>query len=84
MANRTNTSDEAVAQGFWGRLAGLGVILLALLPVLSLVSYTWRDVPWLAAETDRAPSNLIGLAGAVGVFVGYSLFGLAVWLVPGC
>jgi S-DNA-T family DNA segregation ATPase FtsK/SpoIIIE len=82
MANRKNNSDETVAQGFWARLAGFVLILLVLLPVLSLVSYTWRDVPWLNAETNRAPANLIGLAGAVGAFIGYSLLGLGVWLVP--
>ncbi len=82
MANRKSTSDETVAHGFWMRLAGFILILLVLLPILSLVSYTWRDVPWLNAETNRAPANLIGLAGAVGVFAGYSLLGLGVWLVP--
>ena len=82
MANRKNNSDDTVAQGFWGRLAGFVLILLVLLPILSLVSYTWRDVPWLNAETNRAPANLIGLSGAVGAFAGYSLLGLGVWLVP--
>ena len=82
MANRKNTSEDTVAQGFAGRLAGFVLVLLVLLPVLSLVSYTWRDVPWLNAETNRAPANLIGLAGAIGAFAGYSLLGLGVWLVP--
>ena len=82
MANRTDNRDETIAQGFWGRLTGFVLILLVLLPALSLVSYTWRDVPWLNAETSRTPSNLIGLAGAVGAFAGYSLLGLGVWLVP--
>ena len=82
MANRKNISDDTVAQGFLGRVAGFVLILLVLLPILSLISYTWRDVPWLNAETNRAPSNLIGLAGAVGAFAGYSLLGLGVWLVP--
>ncbi len=78
-----DTSDDHVYQGFWGRLAGFVLILLVFLPALGLVSYTWRDVPWLNAESNRAPENLIGLAGAVGAYVGYSLLGLAVWLVPG-
>ena len=82
MANRKNNSDDTVAQGFWGRLAGFVLILLVLIPILSLISYTWHDVPWLNAETNRAPANLIGLAGAVGAFTGYSLFGLGVWLLP--
>ena len=82
MANRKNVKEEPVEQGLWARLVGFVLILLVLLPVLSLVSYTWRDVPWLNAETNRAPANLIGLAGAVGAFAGYSLFGLAVWLLP--
>ncbi len=82
MANRKNVKEEPVDQGFWVRLSGFVLVLLVLLPVLSLVSYTWRDVPWLNAETNRAPANLIGLVGAVGAYAGYSLFGLAVWLVP--
>ncbi len=83
MANRKNDGENTVEQGFFWRLAGFILILLALLPLLGLASYTWRDVPWLNAESNRAPANLIGLAGAVGAYVGYSLLGLAAWLVPG-
>ena len=83
MNDRKNSDDDQVYEGFWGRLAGFVLILLVFLPALALVSYTWRDVPWLNAESSRAPENLIGLAGAVGAYAGYSLLGLAVWLVPG-
>ncbi len=81
MANQKNNNDD-VDQGFWVRLAGFVLILLVLLPILSLVSYTWRDVPWLNVETNRSPANLIGLAGAIGAYIGYTLLGLGVWLVP--
>ena len=83
MSNGKNEGDDHVYEGFWGRLCGFILILLVFLPALGLVSYTWRDVPWLNAESSRAPENLIGLAGAVGAYAGYSLLGLGVWLVPG-
>ena len=81
MATPKNTKDD-IEQGFWIRLSGFVLILLVLLPILSLVSYTWRDVPWLNVETNRSPSNLIGLVGAMGAYIGYTLLGLGVWLIP--
>ena len=69
-------------QGLLIRVAGFVLVLIALLPILSLCSYTWLDVPWLNADADRTVTNLVGLAGAVGSYVGYNLFGLAVWLLP--
>ena len=78
--NKKNTVSPE--QGMFVRIAGFVLVLLVLLPVLSLCSYTWMDVPWLNADADRPVTNLIGLAGAVGAYIGYNLFGLAVWLLP--
>lgn len=81
MKSNRNKS-RANENGVGARVAGFVLVVLALIPVLALLSYDWHDVPWLNAQGGRAPVNLIGMAGAVGAFAGYSLFGLAVWLVP--
>ena len=66
----------------WKRLAGFILILLVAFPVLSIASYTCNDVPWIHAESNQSPSNLIGLAGAVGTWLGYGLFGVGLWMLP--
>jgi len=64
------------------RLAGSLLFPVALFPLLSMVTYNWRDISWLSSPPLTPPSNLIGIVGAWSVFVGYSLFGLALWLLP--
>ena len=64
------------------RVAGFLLFPIALFPLLSLVTYSWRDISWLNAPALTPPANLIGVVGAWSVFIGYSLMGLAVWVVP--
>ncbi len=64
------------------RLAGALLFPIALFPFLSLITYNWRDINWLNSPPLRPPTNLIGIVGAWATFAGYSIFGLAVWLVP--
>jgi len=46
------------------------------------MTYNWRDISWLNAPPFDPPANLIGIVGAWSVFIGYSLMGLTVWLIP--
>lgn len=64
------------------RWVGLLLFPIALFPLLSLLTYNWRDISWLHAPPLSPPSNLIGIVGAWSVFIGYSLVGLAFWVVP--
>ena len=64
------------------RLLGGLLFPIALFPLLSLVTYNWRDISWLNSPPLSPPANLIGIVGAWSVFVGYSIFGLAMWVVP--
>ncbi|MDD5706093.1 MAG: DNA translocase FtsK 4TM domain-containing protein, partial [Kiritimatiellae bacterium] len=66
------------------RLRLLGFLLLPLtdFPLLSLISYDYRDIGALNAPPNDPPNNLIGIAGAWSTYPGYMLFGLGVWLLP--
>ena len=71
--------SERIAQH---RLIGVLLFPVALFPLLSLLTYNWRDISWLNSPPLSPPANLIGVVGAWSVFIGYSLIGLAVWIVP--
>lgn len=64
------------------RLVGCLLFPVALFPLLSMVTYNWRDIAWLNSPPLSPPANLIGIVGAWAVFMGYSLFGLTLWLLP--
>ncbi len=64
------------------RVVGVLLFPIALFPLLSLCTYNWRDISWLNAPPLSPPANLIGVVGAWSVFIGYSLMGLTLWLVP--
>jgi S-DNA-T family DNA segregation ATPase FtsK/SpoIIIE len=64
------------------RLLGALLFPVALFPLLSLMTYNWRDIAWLNSPPLSPPANLIGIVGAWAVFVGYSIFGLSMWLLP--
>ena len=54
---------------------------LALFPLIALLTYDWRAIPSL--NTPPAPSsNWIGALGDGFAYYGYTLFGLAIWIVP--
>ncbi len=64
------------------RLVGWLLFPIAWFPLLSLLTYNWRDICWLNSPPLDPPANLIGVVGAWSAFIGYSLMGLALWLVP--
>lgn len=64
------------------RIFGIILLPIAFFPLLSLITYNWRDISLLNAPPLTPPANLIGLAGAWSVFIGYHIFGLVLWIVP--
>jgi len=64
------------------RVIGLLLLPLSVFPLLSIVTYNWRDISWLNSPPLDPTSNMIGLAGAWSVFIGYTYVGLALWTVP--
>ena len=64
------------------RLIGVLLLPIAFFPLLSLISYDWRDISMLNSPPLSPAANLIGPFGAWFAFIGYSVFGLAVWVLP--
>jgi len=64
------------------RLIGIILLPVAFFPLLSILTYNWRDISMLHSPPLTPPANLIGTCGAWGVFAGYSILGLALWVVP--
>ena len=75
-----NAAGQTSALG--KRLTGFVLILLVAFPILSIASYTSNDVSLIHVEANHSPSNLIGLAGALGTWLGYSCFGIGLWMLP--
>ena len=62
------------------RILGVLVLLYAVIAFIALISYDWRDVPWLCnppSPPGGIPANRIGLLGAWLTFLGYGFAGLA-------
>ena len=64
------------------RLFGIILLPIAFFPLLSMITYNWRDISLLNVPPLTPPANLIGLVGAWSVFLGYHVFGLVLWVVP--
>ena len=64
------------------RVMGLFLLPLSVFPLLSILTYNWRDISWLNSPPLDPCSNWIGPVGAWSVFLGYSYIGLALWIVP--
>lgn len=64
------------------RLFGIILLPIAFFPLLSMITYNWRDISLLNVPPLTPPANLIGLVGAWSVFLGYHVFGLVLWAVP--
>jgi len=64
------------------RLFGIILLPIAFFPLLSMITYNWRDISLLNVPPLNPPANLIGLVGAWSVFLGYHVFGLVLWVVP--
>jgi len=64
------------------QVVGFLLLPLSIFPLLSLLTYDWRDISWLHSPPLSPVSNWIGPVGAWSVFVGYSFIGIALWAVP--
>ncbi len=64
------------------RILGFFLFPVAFFPLLALLSYDWRAIPALCIPPLRPTANLIGIAGDWFAYFGYSIFGLAIWVVP--
>lgn len=64
------------------RAIGFLLFPISVFPLLSILTYNWRDICWLNSPPLDPTSNMIGLAGAWSVFIGYSYVGLALWALP--
>ncbi len=63
-------------------VAGIILIAAAVLSVLSLLSYEWRDISILAMPSNHPPVNFIGPAGAWFSFLSFMAFGIGGYLLP--
>lgn len=62
------------------RLIGACLAVATVVMLLALVTYDWRDIPWLCnppSPPDGLPANRIGKLGAWLTFLGYGFAGLA-------
>ena len=62
------------------RLLGMAALLYVAVALIALVTYDWRDIPWLCnppSPPDGALANRIGKLGAWLTFFGYGFAGLA-------
>ncbi|MFO7936908.1 MAG: DNA translocase FtsK [Kiritimatiellia bacterium] len=64
------------------RIIGFFLLPVSIFPLLSIITYNWRDISWLNAPPLNPCVNWIGPVGAWAVFLGYSYIGLALWAVP--
>lgn len=63
-------------------MIGFALLPLSVFPLLSILTYNWRDISWLNSPPLSPASNWIGPVGAWSVFIGYSFIGVALWSVP--
>ena len=77
-SSETTITDTHVRR----RILGFFLFPVAFFPLLALLSYDWRAIPTLCIPPLRPTANLIGIAGDWFAYVGYSIFGLAIWVVP--
>lgn len=65
---------------FW-KLAAVVLIAFLAFAAVSLASFDWRSVAALC-ENPSPTENLTGVAGNLFAYVGYKMFGLAIWFLP--
>ncbi len=64
------------------RFLGFIILPCVILPILSMVLYDAKDVPWVQDPPNNPINNPLGPVGAYTAWVGYFLFGFASWLGP--
>ena len=77
--SRSNSSPAEVSVS--RRIFAWLMFPLALFPLAALVSYDWHSVAALNTP-PAASTNWIGALGDGFAYYGYSVFGLAIWIVP--
>jgi DNA segregation ATPase FtsK/SpoIIIE, S-DNA-T family len=63
-------------------VAGVITLLLALINLLSLLSYDWRDISILASPPNVQPTNWIGPLGAWSAYLLLNLAGIGAFVIP--
>lgn len=81
-SKKSSSSKNPGRRAAWLRMWGIVLLPLTLFPILSILTYDWRDIPRLHTPPNHPPNNMIGIAGAWSVYAAYTLLGLAVWLLP--
>ena len=77
----TETSSSSTDVRTRRGLVAVSALLLALFPLIALLTYDWHAVA--ALNTPPSPTaNWIGPLGDGFAYYGYATFGLAVWIVP--
>lgn len=75
-------TDQSSADGSRAKLfLALPLLILALFPLLALLTYDWRAIDALCSP-PLPHSNWIGALGDYFAYYGYLFVGLAIWIVP--
>ncbi len=64
------------------RIIGFLMFPLSLFPLLALISYDWHRVSALCIPPATPGTNMIGVVGDNFAYIGYSLVGFSLWIVP--
>ncbi len=71
---------ETRVRGLVWRLSGVLVLIWAVFGMVSLATYSWRDIPRQMAPPHQPVANSLGIAGAWHGYAFLMLFGAAAWL----
>jgi len=63
-------------------LKSISLLIVSLIVFLSLISYTPKDIAFLASSSPKITYNLIGMAGAYFASLFFFLFGYASYFLP--
>ena len=73
----SNTAEPSIEKHVFGWL----LFLVSLFPLVALLTYDWRSVA--ALRVPPLPStNWVGALGDTFAYYGYTVIGLAVWIIP--
>ena len=77
----TETSSNTAEQSIEKHVFGWLLFLVSLFPLVALLTYDWRSVA--ALRVPPLPStNWVGALGDTFAYYGYTVIGLAVWIIP--
>ena len=73
----SNTAEPSIEKHVFGWL----LFIVSLFPLVALLTYDWRSVA--ALRVPPLPStNWVGALGDTFAYYGYTVIGLAVWIIP--